>query len=130
MSVEFNHTIVRSTDKKVSATFLADILGVPVEQPWGPFLPITLGNGVTLDYLDVDDDPIPSQHYSFLVSDEVFDAAFARIQEANLPYWSEPHNQGAGQINRYYGGRGVYFEDPDGHYMELQTVPYGEVPEG
>jgi catechol 2,3-dioxygenase-like lactoylglutathione lyase family enzyme len=130
MSAKLNHTIVRSSDKKVSATFLADILRVPVEDSWGVFLPIRLGNGVTLDYLDVDDTPIQPHHYSFLVSDDVFDAAMARIRNGNVPHWSDPFHHVAGQINRYYGGRGVYFEDPDGHYMELQTVLHGETPQG
>jgi catechol 2,3-dioxygenase-like lactoylglutathione lyase family enzyme len=28
-------------------------------------------------------------------------------------------------INHRDGGRGVYFEDPDGHLLELLTRPYG-----
>jgi hypothetical protein len=30
-----------------------------------------------------------------------------------------------GEINHNDGGRGVYFPDPDGHYLEVITRPYG-----
>lgn len=125
MTAELNHTIIRVRDKHSAATFLAEILGIPVQPQWGPFVPIQLGNGVTLDYLDVDDAKIQPQHYSFLVSDPEFDAAFARIKDAGLTYWADPFHQQPSQINHNDGGKGVYFDDPDGHILELQTTPYG-----
>jgi catechol 2,3-dioxygenase-like lactoylglutathione lyase family enzyme len=128
MTVEFNHTIVLSHDKKASAEFLAGILGITVEPAWGPFVPVPLGNGVTLEYLDAGDRPIQSQHYSFLVSDDEFDTALARIRGARLDHWADPFHAEPGRISHNYGGRGVHFQDPDGHDMELQTTPYGEVP--
>jgi hypothetical protein len=30
-----------------------------------------------------------------------------------------------GPINRNDGGRGVDFDDPDGHFLEIITRPYG-----
>ena len=129
MSVELNHTIVRTSDKRRSATFLAEILGVPLAEQWGHFQPIELANGITLEYLDVEG-PVQSQHYSFLVSDEVFDAAMTRILETGVEHWSDPFHHDPGRVNHNYGGRGVYFNDPDGHNMELQTVPYGANPQG
>ncbi|GAA5043397.1 catechol 2,3-dioxygenase-like lactoylglutathione lyase family enzyme [Thermocatellispora tengchongensis] len=130
MSVELNHTIVRATDQAASAEFLARILGLPVGRPWGPFLPVELGNRVTLDYLQVERGEVQPQHYAFLVSEAEFDAAFARIREAGLTYYADPFRRRPGEINHHYGGRGVYFDDPDGHSMELITTPYGEHPEG
>jgi catechol 2,3-dioxygenase-like lactoylglutathione lyase family enzyme len=120
MSIELNHTIVWASDKAVSARFLADILGVPVGSPTGPFLPIELSNRVTLDYADASGH-IPDQHYAFLVSEAEFDAAFARIRAEGLDYWAEPAHQQKGEINHRFGGRGCYFDDPDGHNMELLT---------
>ena len=29
------------------------------------------------------------------------------------------------EINHHDGGRGVYFQDPAGHYLEIITRPYG-----
>jgi catechol 2,3-dioxygenase-like lactoylglutathione lyase family enzyme len=119
MSVELNHTIVCVTDREKSAEFLAGILGLRTEPVAGPFVPIRLANGVTLDYLRVDH--VTSQHYAFLVGEDDFDAAMARIGRAGITYWADPFHERAGEIGDLNGGRGVYFEDPDGHNMELLT---------
>lgn len=119
MTVELNHIIIPSHDKKASAQFLADVLGIPVEGPVGPFLKLRLDNGVTLDYLERD--AIRPHHCAFLVGDDDFDAAFSRIREAGLPFFADPGYTEAGEINHRWGGRGVYFRDPDGHSMELLT---------
>lgn len=124
MTVALNHTIVRSHDKHASAASLAEILGVPVQPEWGPFVPIALDNGVVLEFLEVGEDPVQPQHYAFLVGDDLFDAALARIRAAGVSYWADPFHQQPGRINHDHGGRGVYFDDPDGHNMELQTAPY------
>lgn len=129
MSVELNHTIVHARDAAASAKFLADILGVESRPRWGPFFPVVVDHGLALDYID-DRGPITAQHYAFLVSDDVFDAAFQRIVDAGIAIWADPGQHQPGRINHNDGGRGVYFEDPDGHIMELLTVPYGGWPEG
>ncbi|MHC5904008.1 VOC family protein [Streptomyces sp. S6] len=125
MSVELNHTIVHSVDQEKSAHFLADVLGLEVGPQFGPFLPVDTANGVTLDFLTVPAESITRQHYAFLVSDEEFDAAFARIEAAGIEYFDDPHTPRAGRINHLYGGRGLYFMDPSGHAMEIITRPYG-----
>jgi catechol 2,3-dioxygenase-like lactoylglutathione lyase family enzyme len=119
MSIELNHTIVGASDKHASARFLADILGLTVGPDTGPFTPVQLANGVTLDYMDRAQ--VAPQHYAFLVGDDDFDAAFARIREAGLSYFADPGFQHQGEINTRWGGRGVYFHDPDGHSMEMLT---------
>ncbi len=125
MTIELNHTIVRARDKHASATFLAGILDIDVQPQWGPFLPVELGNGVVLEYLEVGDQPVQPQHYAFLVSDDVFDSASARIRADGLAHWADPFHEHPDRINHDHGGRGVYFDDPDGHSMELLTSPYG-----
>jgi catechol 2,3-dioxygenase-like lactoylglutathione lyase family enzyme len=121
MSVELNHTIVWCHDKKASAEFLAGILGVPVGAPTGPFVPIELSNGVTLDYADSAD--VRGQHYAFLVGDKEFDDTFGRIKAAGIPYWADPGHAEPGRINHHGGGSGVYFADANGHNLELLTRP-------
>ncbi len=125
MTVELNHTIVAAQDKRASAEFLAGILGLAVGAPYGPFIPVETGNGVTLDFAESDAPGITSQHYAFLVSEEEFDAIFARIQERGLAYYADPSHRQPGRINRNDGGRGAYFEDPNGHNLEIITRPYG-----
>ena len=120
-----NHIIVPAKDKNASARFLADILGIQVEAPWGHFVPVRTSNGVTLDFVDSKD--VRTQHYAFLVDDAEFDAGFAKVKAQGLAYYTHPDKSGPGEINRYWGGRGVYFEDPNGHLLELITKPYGDL---
>jgi catechol 2,3-dioxygenase-like lactoylglutathione lyase family enzyme len=124
MAVELNHTIVAAHDKMASARFLADLLGLEVAPAYGPFVPVQMPNGVTLDYMDTAE-PISPQHYAFLVSEDDFDAIFARIREAGLTYWADPHHHHPGEINHNDDGRGAYFDDPNGHNLEILTRPYG-----
>jgi catechol 2,3-dioxygenase-like lactoylglutathione lyase family enzyme len=125
MPVQFNHTIWHAKDSRKSAQWLSELFDLPAPQPFGPFMTVTTGNGVSLDFIDAGDYPFQSQHYAFLVSDEEFDRIFNRIQERAMEYWADPGRQRSGQINRLFGGRGVYFLDPDGHFLEIITKPYG-----
>lgn len=124
MAIELNHTIVPARDAHASATFLAEILGVSSPTRFGPFWAVTLANGVTLDFQDSDED-LAIEHYAFLVSEPEFDAIFARIRARRLPYWADPAHEQPSKINHNDGGRGVYWNDPDGHYLEIITRPYG-----
>ncbi|GAB2849531.1 VOC family protein [Actinoallomurus bryophytorum] len=125
MSIQLNHTIVAARDKVAAAEFVAGILGLKVSPPFGPFLPVETANGVTLDFMDAGANRVVPQHYAFLVSEEEFDEIFARIQEAGIPYYADPAHHEAGEINHLDGGRGAYFDDPDGHKLEIITRPYG-----
>ncbi|MCG5218712.1 VOC family protein [Streptosporangium sp. KLBMP 9127] len=122
MSVDLNHTIVPSRDKETSAKFLADILGLTAGAQWGPFVPVETANGVTLDYMDVQE--VRPNHYCFIVTEPEFDTIFDRIRVQGLDYWADPGHNKPGEINHLFGGRGVYFDDPDGHNMEVITQPY------
>ena len=124
MTIELNHTIVPARDAHASATFLSEILGLEPPGRFGPFWTVALGNGVTLDYQDSSED-IPILHYAFLVGETEFDEIFARIRARGLDYWADPAHQRPQEINRNDGGRGVYWNDPDGHYLEIITRPYG-----
>ncbi len=125
MSVQLNHTIVAARDKQAAAGFLATILGLEVSAQYGPFLPVETSNGVLLDFMDSNEDPIPSQHYAFLVSEDDFDAILARIQRAGITYYADPGHHRSAEINHLDGGRGAYFGDPNGHNLEILTRPYG-----
>ncbi|MEN8653790.1 VOC family protein [Streptomyces sp. 21So2-11] len=124
MAAELNHTVVFAEDKQASAEFIADILGLEVGAPFGPFIPVDVANGVTLDYYTNVEPTLQSQHYAFLVPDEEFDTMIGRIEAAGVTYYADPNHTEPGQINRLFGGRGAYFDDPNGHNMEIITRPY------
>jgi hypothetical protein len=124
MTAQLKHTIVHARDSKASARFLADVLGLDDPVTYGPFQMVETGNGVSLDYMDVSG-TITGQHYAFLVSEPEFDEIFGRIQDRGLDYWADPMQSRPGEINTRDGGRGVYFPDPDEHFLEILTRPYG-----
>ncbi|MFJ1752780.1 VOC family protein [Kitasatospora sp. NPDC088134] len=125
MSVDLNHTIVHARNNRESAEFFAELLDLDITAEWGPFIAVALGNGVTLDFATIPAESITPQHYAFLVSEQEFDAAYARIEQRGVEHYADPQRKQPGAINRNDGGRGVYFMDPAGHAMELITVPYG-----
>jgi catechol 2,3-dioxygenase-like lactoylglutathione lyase family enzyme len=123
--IKLNHTIVNVRDKRASAAFFTELFGLPKARPFGSyFLTVPLANDVTLDFCDADYE-VEKQHYAFLVSEQEFDAIFGRIKQRGLDYWADPGKREKGNINRHDGGRGVYFEEPGGHFLEIITVPYG-----
>jgi catechol 2,3-dioxygenase-like lactoylglutathione lyase family enzyme len=123
MTVELNHTIVNVRDKQESATFVADILGLSRPTTYGPFLVVDLANAVSLGFIDVE--VLHPQHYAFLVSEAEFDDIRGRIVARDLTYWADPFKKKAGEVNTSDGGRGLYWEEPSGHLLEIITRPYG-----
>jgi catechol 2,3-dioxygenase-like lactoylglutathione lyase family enzyme len=124
MPIKLNHTIVHSLDPRAAAEFFAAIFGRPPPVPFGPFLGVQTPNEVTLDFFETDEE-VDVQHFAFLVDEQEFDAIFARVKARGLDYWADPGRTRHGEINRLFGGRGVYFEDPCGHLLEIITRPYG-----
>ncbi len=124
MAVKFNHTIVSSRDKRASATFLAEILGLPGPIQWGPFQVVRTDNDANIDFMDVEEEIIP-QHYAFLVGETEFDEASRADTRTRATILGRPRTDKEGEINHHDGGRGVYFEDQNGHLMEIITRPYG-----
>jgi catechol 2,3-dioxygenase-like lactoylglutathione lyase family enzyme len=126
MAARLNHTIVWCHDQERSATFLTEILGLPPARRFMGFLVVDLANDVSVDYRAAESEPVALQTLAFLVSEEDFDGALARIRERTTEIWADPAKRQPGRINRHFGGRGVYFEDPNGHLFEIITTPYGD----
>ena len=124
MPVELNHTIVWCRDKMRSSAFLAEMLGRPEPRPFFHFMVVDLDNRVSLDFYQKEGEVSP-QHYAFLVGDAEFDAILARLRARGLDHWADPARTKPGEINTHFGGRGVYWQDPDGHLLEAITRPYG-----
>jgi catechol 2,3-dioxygenase-like lactoylglutathione lyase family enzyme len=126
MAARLNHTIVWCSDQERSARFLTEILGLPPPRRFLGFLVVDLANDVSVDYLPAESEAIALQHLAFLVSEDEFDGALARVRERTSEIWADPAKQQPGRINHHFGGRGVYFDDPDGHLFEIITRPYGD----
>ena len=124
MSIQLDHTIVPAHDRRASAELLATILDVPWSASGvGPFSPVFVNDGLTFDFDQVDG-PLTIQHHCFRVSDAEFDGILARLVAMGIEYRSSPHGPVDRQINTQYGGRIVYWNQPDGHVWEALTVSY------
>ena len=130
MAIHLDHTIVPAKDKVASAEFFAEIFGLQVKR--GHFAEVQVDERLTLAFADAPEasggpGPNPkagqSHHYAFHVSDKEFDLIFQRVKDKKLPYGSGPFNHKNMQLNTRRGGRGFYFEDPNGHLLEVMTVP-------
>jgi catechol 2,3-dioxygenase-like lactoylglutathione lyase family enzyme len=124
MSIELNHTIVHVRDRDAAARQVAETLGLDEPASYGPFAVLELANGVSLDFME-DSGDFPGQHYAFLVGEEDFDRIHHRLRDTGVQWWADPGRRRPGEVNTNDGGRGLYWEGPDGHWLEIITVPYG-----
>ncbi|MHA6794684.1 VOC family protein [Pseudonocardia bannensis] len=122
MAVEFNHTIVFTRDQQAGARFLADVLGLPEPTRFGPFDVVTVAHGASLDFMTSDD--VTPQHYAFLITEDEFDAVDKRLHDRGITTYADPGHRTVG-FNTHDGGRGMYFDSPEGHNLEVITRPYG-----
>ncbi|HYS18328.1 MAG TPA: VOC family protein [Candidatus Binatia bacterium] len=122
MAILLDHVIVPSHNRRESAQLLADLLGVPWEEPRGEFAPVYVNDSLTVDFADREQ--FERHHLCFRVSDADFDAIFARLQAAGLKYRSRPRGEDDMQINTRLGGKNVYWQDADGHLWEILTISY------
>lgn len=124
MTIAFNHTIIAARDRHESALFFTKLFGLPEPTLWGPFAIVTLDYGVFVQFAEPGVADIQMQHYAFLVDDSSFDAIYTRMLDGGIAHWADPQQTLPGQINTNHGGRGIYFNDPAGHGMEIITRPY------
>jgi catechol 2,3-dioxygenase-like lactoylglutathione lyase family enzyme len=120
MAITLNHTIVPARDKAAAAKFFARIFGLKRGRA-GYFAPVKVNKSLTL--LFDDEDKFDSHHLAFHVSNRQFDAILRRIKTDKLAFGSAPWSLDDGKLNRWNGGRGLYFRDPNGHVLEIMTVP-------
>jgi catechol 2,3-dioxygenase-like lactoylglutathione lyase family enzyme len=121
MAIVLDHTIVPAKDKIASAKFFAEIFGLKVKPGEGYFAQVQINESLTFDFAD-EQEP-QSHHYAFHISEADFEAIFGRVKAKGLPYGSGPYNHTDGETYTRRGGRGFYFEDPNGHLLEVMTVP-------
>lgn len=121
MTITLNHAIVPARDKVAAARFFAGIFGLKRGRTHH-FSPVRINKSLTLLFSD-EDARFESHHYAFHVSNREFDDILRRIKKANIAFGSAPWSLEDGKLNDWNCGRGVYFRDPNGHVLELMTVP-------
>ena len=130
MPVTLNHHIVHARNPEASAQLLTELLGISPPTAFGPFIVVRVDNDVSLDFMGTDDEKyLVPNHYAFLVTEPEFDEIWGRIKERTIDYFADPAGREKGKINHHFGGRGLYWADPDGHWLEIITRPYGSSPD-
>jgi len=124
MPIELDHILIPAKNKEHAARQLAELLGVT----WGPanvgpFTTVYVSDSLTIDF-DEWDGEIPQGHYCFKTEDRNFEQILRRLQEAKIPYRSNPHGENDYRVNDYLGGKAVYWSQPDEHVWEVLTVSY------
>jgi catechol 2,3-dioxygenase-like lactoylglutathione lyase family enzyme len=125
VSVLINHAIVGASDKLESARFFCDLFDLSAPEEAGPFAVVRLADGELVQFATPPGDAISPIHLAFLVDDATFDHVVGRLEALELDHWADPRRSQAG-INHNHGGRGVYFLDPSGNYLEAITAPYAD----
>lgn len=123
VKVELNHTLVHCRNKVESANFVSELLGLAPPVPFHIFLVVQLTNGASLDFIETNERFDP-QHYAFLVGELEFEQIFGKIKDRKILYWADPAKNISNKINTHFGGRGLYFEEPSGNFLEIITRPY------
>ena len=122
MPISLNHAIVFADDKDRSAAFFTRLFDLPEAASWGPFRIVELDNDGSVLFAEPGIEVQP-QHHAFLVSEENFDGIYERIIQGGIEHWPDPRKSASGTFNTNHGGRGVYFNDPSGHNLEVLTRP-------
>ena len=124
MSISFDHTIIAAKNSAASAAFFRELFALPEAPSWGPFVNVQLTDGTLIQFAEPPVDDIQFQHYAFRVSEDLFDEAYARLENKEVEHWADPRMTEPGTVNTGHGGRGVYFRDPTGHFFEMLTHSY------
>ena len=117
--MKLDHTIVPCSDKIASAKFYAEILGFKEGGSHYSFEVINVDD--TMKLLFSNRKRVRPNHYAFRASSEEYNAVLTRIIAKNHPYGDSPTDRSNHSEYSSNGDRGFYFDDIDGHTLEMIT---------
>ena len=117
--MKLDHTIVPCANKRRSAEFYADILGLEYCGPLYHFEAVKVDADLTL--LFDTSRQHGAHHYAFRTNRDEYAAILARIRNRQFPYGSSPRNRVDLKEYQNETEKGFYFDDLDGHVLEVIT---------
>lgn len=117
--MKLDHTIVPCSDKSASARFYAEILGLELPTPFYHFEMLHLNK--TLKLLFDTQEHFEPHHYAFRADGGEYASVLERLKQANYPYGDGPNDRGNRKEYRHDSEKGFYFDDRNGHVLEIIT---------
>ena len=123
MPAQIDHIILKVSDAQASVGFYARILGFTEEGKQGPFSVVRVSEGFTLQLAPWGTKG--GEHLAFALPRAEFDAAFARIRDANIEWGDSFHTVGnrkdpGEEVGARGMGKSIYFFDPNKHLLEIR----------
>jgi hypothetical protein len=130
MTADLDHTIVHVRNRQAAAAHVVEMLDLDPAVDYGPFAMVRLGNQAVLAFADTLGRP-RAGHFAFLVDPAEFEQVRQRLADHGITTYADPgHREEGVDEARDEGGRGLYWDDPDGNALEILTVPDGGWPTG
>jgi len=123
VTTTLDHLILSVNDVGASLRFYTEVIGLEYEGQTGPFSVIRVCPTTTLQLAPWGTEG--GQHLAFAMSPGDFEAAFARLRAADIPYGDSFHDvgnmRGPGDEDGAQGpGKAVYLFDPNQHLVEIR----------
>jgi catechol 2,3-dioxygenase-like lactoylglutathione lyase family enzyme len=119
MSITLDHVAMPAYDHEASARFFAQIMGVTYAGPDRHFAPVRVNETFTIAFMQVEQ--VAGYHLGFYIGEDDFDGILSRLQAAGVPYGNDPREATNIRTDHPFGGRGLFFIDPNGHLFEVMT---------
>ena len=120
MAITIDHLTLPARDNDASAEFIAAIFDLPYagldKRGWAS-LPIS--PSFTLIYVPIE--PENRIHIAFHLDDVTVGKVVANLKKLGVDYGNDPRDPFNGRDDHPFGGRGVFFHDPNGHFFEVLT---------
>lgn len=118
--IKADHFILHARDCDASARFLAEVLGLQyggLNSRGLAELPINADFKLLYEKRE----SISEMHAAFLVDEETVRTTRAALERLGAKFGSHPRETENMSDDHFYGGKGFYFRDINGHLLEIMT---------
>lgn len=118
-AIKIDHVLLLAHDNEASAKFFAEIMGLAYNGPDRHFAKVEVNDTFTLAFMNAPDPQ--SIHLAFHVDETAFEAVLENLVTKGIAYGNGPRTPDNLRTDHPFGGHGVFFYDPNGHFFEVMT---------
>ena len=116
--MHLDHTIVPVKNSESTAAFYADMLGLVNLGHYEHFHAVAVDDNLKL--LFSQKESFESRHYAFIVTEQEYSKIATRIKNNPvITFGDSPANRTNNQVYNSSGREGFYFDDENGHILEV-----------